>query len=1671
MSKDVVRPPPPEYSAEYKEYFDTPFALYLGQVKLNAVNDLMKTPPRPNNATTAGDDGAAYALKAHKTGGAGTAAVKAARQELYEKGQRAGTKLKEIAKQFNADFLWVLNDTVCVGGGGRFTAYVQRILHSYPVSGAAKQEHHRSKLLYTLGEEDSLIRINYALDSKQQMTRYRNDVNLVRAEHASAVAADAALAGFAVSDNELVQQLIKMAPPRFPRAWKNDELKPMLTDNDGFNKALGKMIKEDGESALVHGTPEFGASVFTIGADKPAQPAPGASGCRFFADPQKGCNRAHSCRWDHVGFGFVRNASGFVKKVEMNKPGNAKRREPPRGKTGNKRKQQFDDSKQYKIRRRGDKILFTEIAGAAEGDAAGATAGAAEAGSKKKKSATLKSAVWKILTIGMFLSCSVVDLVAGQQPFEPGAGVHLADTPVLHTDLFFGEMKALSVKPHSKTGRISSDQFVAVDDSGAATRGGVCTTADKFFHLDRDVYHPPVYDARGKRAAVQGVGTLKLNVRTNRGDRAVTIRNVLYVPSFSTDVISHNQLLDEDFQFNSTKRHGAVWSAPCGVEIPLARRPGLNWWGTTVIRGDDTEVSTLNDVPAKSINAIAASANDTAALVSLLSDPTIANCTQRRNVIRKRLANLGCYATNNPNTDRFLAEHCRLGHASTQRTVGALLEAGRDMADIKKGFGSIAMAFCEHCAAAKITRADIPNPRPGTKPRPRATVPGQRTFVDVAGRFDRTAIGTKFRYELGFVDDCTGYATVYGMSSLDEVPALVGRYYDWLSAQGHKVPDGSIVLEEDGAFDLGKGRRMHGGSASYFRSPAARKAYRNHNVSFECSAPGQQYYNGKVERFWRSIHSRSRAMRSAAELGYEHWYWPDPHATATHNMLPTKGNDKGCSPNRAFHGRVIDNIHTFGRKCWALTTVAKPKSRVPGEPAIYLGYNDETRAHRLMLVPTADRDRHQYVESNHISLDGNNALPAVRAGRSPLVAYDYVPYDGGYDYVEVDSDTIAVQPPNTQPFELGEDTVVISTITDTDGHDIHVVPDDESMIYHIVDDRSYVYCTDADDDTVVTTPSGGTIPGVPVNVTTQFTRRKAFEQHPDKFRLADRKEIDQLLRRGTITQTRITDAPYGAPIYNSLMVRVLKDDGKTTKAKPRLVLDESRSSTDEYSVSQTRTITPRFATIRMLIALAAARLGCKVWQYDIPNAFCQAPSDATRYMRMPRGDREYDNDGVEFVYAVQNLYGGRCTGRNYQNHCVAWLKSIGFTQCPSGPATWYRPAGSTATPDEIQRHRDAPEPKNADCKTKRSKRVSFDGAPKINAIRMAVYVDDCIIVADDDAAAWLGAKLTAMWDPEGDKPPPTPAKHALGMDINQSRPGIITVSNAGLIDKLVAQFSVKTSRKTPLSPGTNICVADADDESVTFLNKAQHKQYRSGTALITYLSTTTRPDLTHAASQLGRVQHRPTTDDYANLEHAVAYCLGTRTKGLRYGTPSADGALNTLAALADASWADDKSNRRSTHGYVCFLNGGPVSWHSRQGKPVALSTAEAELAAASGAGKDLVHLRDLLLQLKMPQHDPAVVGEDNQATIRIPPDVNSSCTTRTRHIAARYYWLREQVELGSLIFDYCPTEQMIADINTKSLPIAQYTLLRDMIVHDTKHDDPNQPGDEDVAEYVRQVRP
>ena len=44
-----------------------------------------------------------------------------------------------------------------------------------------------------------------------------------------------------------------------------------------------------------------------------------------------------------------------------------------------------------------------------------------------------------------------------------------------------------------------------------------------------------------------------------------------------------------------------------------------------------------------------------------------------------------------------------------------------------------------------------------------------------------------------------------------------------------------------------------------------------------------------------------------------------------------------------------------------------------------------------------------------------------------------------------------------------------------------------------------------------------------------------------------------------------------------------------------------------------------------------------------------------------------------------------------------------------------------------------------------------------------------------------------------------------------------------------------------------------------------------------------------------------------------------------------------------------------------------------------------------------------------------------------------SCSKRTKHIKNRYFMIKDKISRGEIVIQYCPTEDMWADINTKAL--------------------------------------
>ena len=110
-----------------------------------------------------------------------------------------------------------------------------------------------------------------------------------------------------------------------------------------------------------------------------------------------------------------------------------------------------------------------------------------------------------------------------------------------------------------------------------------------------------------------------------------------------------------------------------------------------------------------------------------------------------------------------------------------------------------------------------------------------------------------------------------------------------------------------------------------------------------------------------------------------------------------------------------------------------------------------------------------------------------------------------------------------------------------------------------------------------------------------------------------------------------------------------------------------------------------------------------------------------------------------------------------------------------------------------------------------------------------------------------------------------------------------------------------------------------------------------------YLANATRPDIAYSVSFLARSMTNPSQLDYQNAKRVLRYLKGTSTLKLTYGGTS------ELVGYSDASYAEDKEDRKSTSGYAFLMNGAAVSWKSSKLKIVSLSSMEAEYIGLSNA--------------------------------------------------------------------------------------------------------------------------
>ncbi|XP_031258421.1 secreted RxLR effector protein 161-like [Pistacia vera] len=218
----------------------------------------------------------------------------------------------------------------------------------------------------------------------------------------------------------------------------------------------------------------------------------------------------------------------------------------------------------------------------------------------------------------------------------------------------------------------------------------------------------------------------------------------------------------------------------------------------------------------------------------------------------------------------------------------------------------------------------------------------------------------------------------------------------------------------------------------------------------------------------------------------------------------------------------------------------------------------------------------------------------------------------------------------------------------------------------------------------------------------------------------------------------------------------------------------------------------------------------------------------------------------------------------------------------------------------------------------------------------------------------------------------------------------------------------------------------------------QPSLYRSLIGGLQYL-TLSRPDLAFAVNRLTQVLQHPTTNHWTACKRVLRYIKGTIQHGLFFKKQQ----HFQLEGYANADWATDLGDRRSTIGYSIFLRGNLVQWCSRKQKVVALSSTEAKYRALSEAATELVWIHNLFQEHGITINSVPTLWCDNMSAGAL--SSNPMFHARTKHIEIDVHYVRELAAEKSLSVQYVPSEYQVADVLTKALAAHRFHILKEKL--------------------------
>uniref|UniRef100_A0A2N9FNI5 Reverse transcriptase Ty1/copia-type domain-containing protein n=1 Tax=Fagus sylvatica TaxID=28930 RepID=A0A2N9FNI5_FAGSY len=255
-----------------------------------------------------------------------------------------------------------------------------------------------------------------------------------------------------------------------------------------------------------------------------------------------------------------------------------------------------------------------------------------------------------------------------------------------------------------------------------------------------------------------------------------------------------------------------------------------------------------------------------------------------------------------------------------------------------------------------------------------------------------------------------------------------------------------------------------------------------------------------------------------------------------------------------------------------------------------------------------------------------------------------------------------------------------------------------------------------------------------------------------------------------------------------------------------------------------------------------------------------------------------------------------------------------------------------------------------------------------------LYVDEMIITGDDTVGIRDLQKFLSQHFEMKDL---GTFSYFLGLEVISSSNGYY-FSQAKYASNLLSKASLTDSKtvSTPLELNVKLNITDGEPLSDATL-------YRQLVGSLIYL-TVTRPDLAYVVHLVSQFMSAPRSTHYAAILRILQYIKGTFFHGLHF---SAQSSLE-LHAYADADWAEDPTDRRST------------------------TSTEAEYRALADATSELLWLRWLLADMGAPQTTSTPIHYNNRSAIHIA--YNDVFHKRTKYIEIDCHFIRHHLQQSAL---------------------------------------------------------